>query len=93
VTFVRRLVLGSVLILVLTVGILFWTAERSLRQDLEGEIERTLASEAALVREALPADSTAWPAVVRRLAPHHPHRPRGLGSGRQRLPAGPSPSP
>jgi two-component system, OmpR family, phosphate regulon sensor histidine kinase PhoR len=74
VTFVRRLVLGSVLILVLTVGILFWTAERSLRQDLEGEIERTLASEAALVREALPADSTAWPAVVRRLATQIRHR-------------------
>ena len=38
VTFVRRLVLGSVLILVLTVAILLWVAERSLRRDMEGEI-------------------------------------------------------
>jgi two-component system, OmpR family, phosphate regulon sensor histidine kinase PhoR len=74
VTFVSRLVLGSVFILVLTVGILFWTAERSLRRDLEGEIGRTLGSEAALVREALPADSTAWPGVVRRLAAQTKHR-------------------
>jgi two-component system phosphate regulon sensor histidine kinase PhoR len=74
VTFVRRLILGSVLILVLTVGILFWTAERSLRRDLESEIGRTLANEAALVREALPDDSTAWPEVVRRLASQTRHR-------------------
>jgi two-component system, OmpR family, phosphate regulon sensor histidine kinase PhoR len=74
VTFVRRLVLGSVLILVLTVGILFWAAERSLRRDLEDEIGRTLATEAALVREALPADSTAWPTVIRRLANLTNHR-------------------
>jgi PAS domain S-box-containing protein len=74
VTFVKRLVLGSVLILVLTVGILFWTAERSLRRELESEIARTLANEAALVREALPAGSTAWPEVVRRLAVQTGHR-------------------
>jgi two-component system, OmpR family, phosphate regulon sensor histidine kinase PhoR len=74
VTFVKRLVLGSVLILVLTVGILFWTAEHSLRGDLESEIGRTLANEAALVREALPRDSTAWPEVVRRLATQTRHR-------------------
>jgi two-component system phosphate regulon sensor histidine kinase PhoR len=74
VTFVKRLVLGSVLILVLTVGILFWTAESSLRADLESDIARSLASEAALVREALPADSTAWPAIVRRLAVQTRHR-------------------
>ncbi|MFL5403239.1 MAG: sensor histidine kinase [Gemmatimonadales bacterium] len=73
-TFVRRLVLGSVLILVLTVGILFWTAERSLRRDMEGDIALGLGSEAALVREALPADSTAWPGVVRRLAAQTKHR-------------------
>ena len=58
VTFVRRLVLGSVLILVLAVAILLSVAERSLRRDLEGEIGRTLESEARLVREALPPDST-----------------------------------
>ena len=66
-SFATRLVLGTVLILVLTVGILFWVAERSLRRDLEGEIGRTLESEAALVREALPADSRAGPRRSRRL--------------------------
>jgi two-component system, OmpR family, phosphate regulon sensor histidine kinase PhoR len=68
VSFVRRLVLGSILILVLTVGILFWLAERSLRQDLVADIARGLESEARLVREALPSDTTRWQTTVRRLA-------------------------
>jgi two-component system phosphate regulon sensor histidine kinase PhoR len=74
VTFVRRLVLGSVLILVLAVAILLWVAERSLRRDLEGEIARTLENEARLVREALPADTTAWQAAVHQLARQVRHR-------------------
>jgi two-component system, OmpR family, phosphate regulon sensor histidine kinase PhoR len=74
VNFVRRLVLGSILILVLTVGILFWLAERSLRRDLEDDIGRALENEARLVREALPSDSTAWQATVRRLAVQAGHR-------------------
>jgi two-component system, OmpR family, phosphate regulon sensor histidine kinase PhoR len=74
VSFVRRLVLGSILILVLTVGILFWLAERSLRRDLEADITRGLESEARLVREALPADSADWPAAVRRLSAETGHR-------------------
>jgi hypothetical protein len=68
VSFVRRLVVGSIFILVLTVGILFWLTERSLRRDLETDIARSLAGEAQLVREALPADSLDWPATVRRLS-------------------------
>jgi two-component system, OmpR family, phosphate regulon sensor histidine kinase PhoR len=74
VTFVRRLVLGSVLILVLAVAILLWVAERSLRHDLEGEIARTLENEARLVGEALPADSTAWQAAVHQFARQVAHR-------------------
>jgi two-component system, OmpR family, phosphate regulon sensor histidine kinase PhoR len=74
VSFVRRLVLGTILILVLTVGILFWLAERSLRRDLEADIVHALESEARLVREALPADSTAWQMTVRRLASQTGHR-------------------
>jgi PAS domain S-box-containing protein len=74
VSFASRLVLGTVLILVLTVGILFWVAERSLRRDLQGEIARQLENEAALVREALPADSAAWPRAVRRLSNQTKHR-------------------
>jgi two-component system, OmpR family, phosphate regulon sensor histidine kinase PhoR len=74
VSFVRRLVLGTILILVLTVGILFWVAERSLRRDLESDIARALESEARLVREALPADSLDWQPTVRRLAAQTGHR-------------------
>ncbi len=73
-SFVRRLVLGSILILVLTVGILFGLAERSLRRDLETDIVRSLETEARLVREALPADTAAWQAIVRRLAVQTGHR-------------------
>ena len=73
-TFVKRLVLGSVLILVLTVAILLSVAERSLRRDLEGDIARTLENEARLVREALPEDSTAWQATVHQLARQVRHR-------------------
>jgi two-component system phosphate regulon sensor histidine kinase PhoR len=74
VTFVRRLVVGSVLILVLTVAILMWVAERSLRRDLEGDLGRALETEARLVREALPRDSAAWAVAVRRLASETGHR-------------------
>jgi two-component system phosphate regulon sensor histidine kinase PhoR len=74
VSFVRRLVAGSVFILVLAVLVLLWVAERSLRQDLEGDVARALESEARLVREALPADSLAWPAAVRRLSAETGHR-------------------
>jgi two-component system phosphate regulon sensor histidine kinase PhoR len=74
VTFVKRLVLGSVLILVLAVSVLLWVAERSLRRDLEGDIGRNLETEAQLVREALPADSTTWQTAVHRLGAQTGHR-------------------
>ena len=73
-SFVRRLVAGSVFILVIAVLVLLWVAERSLRQDLEGDIARALESEARLVREALPPDSLAWPAAVKRLGAETGHR-------------------
>jgi two-component system phosphate regulon sensor histidine kinase PhoR len=62
------LVLGTVLVLLFTILVLFWNADRSLRRDLESDVARTLVREAALVREALPADSLAWPATLPRLA-------------------------
>jgi two-component system phosphate regulon sensor histidine kinase PhoR len=74
VSFVRRLVAGSVFILVLAVLALLWIAEHSLRQDLEGDVARALESEVRLVREALPSDSAAWPGSVRRLAAETRHR-------------------
>ncbi|MDQ3224161.1 MAG: PAS domain-containing protein, partial [Gemmatimonadota bacterium] len=96
-TFAKRLVLGSVLILVLTVAVLLWVAERSLRRDLEGEIVQTLVNEARLVREGLPADSAAWQAAVHRLARQVRHRITLIDrSGRVRadsdFPIGPLPA-
>ena len=73
-TFVRRLVLASIFILVCAVGILFWAAERSLRRDLEGDIAQALEIEARLIRETLPADSLQWQAAVHRLANESSHR-------------------
>ncbi|CAN5901706.1 phosphate regulon sensor histidine kinase PhoR [soil metagenome] len=67
-TFAARLVVGTLLVLVLTVGVLLFASERSLRHDLVGDIERSLATEAGLIREALPPDSTTWSESVRRLA-------------------------
>jgi two-component system phosphate regulon sensor histidine kinase PhoR len=70
----RRLVLGTVVILILTVLILLWGAERSLRRDLEGDIAGSLEREARLIREALPADSAGWDDAVHRLARENGHR-------------------
>ncbi len=67
-TFATRLVAGTILVLVLAVAVLLLAAERSLRRDLVGEIERSLESEAGLIREALGPDSTTWDESVRRLA-------------------------
>ena len=66
--FATRLVAGTLLVLVLAVAVLLLAAERSLRQDLVGDIERSLESEAGLIREALSPDSTDWSESMRRLA-------------------------
>ena len=79
--FAARLVLGTILVLVLTVGILFWTADRTLRRDLEGDVARTLESEARLIREALPADTAEWSATIRRLATANGRRITLVDSG------------
>ncbi len=96
-TFVRRLVVGTVLILLLTVAILLWMAERSLRQNLENEIALTLENEARLVREALPTDSTRWQEAVHQFARQTRHRITVVDrTGRVRadsdFPAGPLPA-
>ena len=70
----RRLVLGTVVILILTVLILLWGAERSLRRDLEGDIAGGLEREARLIREALPTDSLGWDVAAHRLARESGHR-------------------
>jgi len=74
VSFAKRLVLGTIAILVVAVLVLLWGAERSLRRDLEGDIARSLENEARLIREALPADSAGWDESVHRLARQNSHR-------------------
>ena len=96
-TFAKRLVLGTILILILAVLILLWGAERSLRRDMEGDIVRNLASEARLIREALPADSLGWDEAAHRLAQQNNHRITLVdGTGRVRadsdFPPGPLPA-
>jgi signal transduction histidine kinase len=66
--FATRLVAGTLLVLVFALAVLVWTAKRSLRTALEADVARGLEREAVLVAEALPADSTRWPATLRRLA-------------------------
>ncbi len=70
-TFARRLVLGTVLVLLFTILVLFWSAERSLRRDLESGVARRLLREATLVREAVPDDTAAGAAAIYRLARQH----------------------
>ena len=83
--FATRLVAGTLLVLVLTVAVLLWTAERSLRRDLESDVASTLESEARLIREALPDDSSAWDETVHRLSRENGRRitlvdsPAGFG--------------
>jgi len=68
VSFTRRLLLGTVAALLLTVLVLVWSAERSLRRDLASDLGATLEREARLVAAALPDDEFAWGPAVRRLA-------------------------
>jgi two-component system phosphate regulon sensor histidine kinase PhoR len=65
-TFARRLIAGMILLLLVTVLVLVVAAERGLRTDLEREVRATLEREASLLREAFPADSTAWHQFVER---------------------------
>jgi two-component system phosphate regulon sensor histidine kinase PhoR len=97
VNFGRRLVAGTLLVLLLAMTVLVWSAERSLRRDLEGDIARSLESEAGLIREALPPDSLAWSEAVQRLSRQNNHRITLIdASGRVRadsdFPPGPLPA-
>jgi len=97
VSFAQRLVLGTVAILILVVLVLVWSAERSLRRDLVGDIRSGLENEARLIREALPPDSLGWDDAVHRLALQNGHRITLVDrTGRVRadsdFPAGPLPA-
>ena len=65
-TFGRRLVAGTILVLLVTVLVLVVAAERWLRGDLERDVRGNLERQASLLREALPADSLEWAHFVER---------------------------
>jgi two-component system, OmpR family, phosphate regulon sensor histidine kinase PhoR len=64
-SFAKRLIAGMVLVLLATVLVLVVLAERSLRGDLERDLEAALIRQAALVQQGFPADSLAWPGFAR----------------------------
>ena len=70
-SFTGRVVLGTFVVVLLAVSVLVWSTARSFRSDLQGEIEQSVERQAALVREAIPKDSLAWQAAVRRLGLEH----------------------
>ena len=72
--FAGRLVVGTILVLLVTVTVLVWTAEVSLRRHLESDFAAGLEREARLVREALPAEREAWGALIARFAAQNAHR-------------------
>ena len=67
-TFAGRLVLGTLLIIVVTIIVLVWSAEAALRRELEGDIRASLEREARLALHALPTDSLAWQATAEQMA-------------------------
>jgi len=67
-TFAGRLVLGTLLVIVVTIIVLVWTAEAVLRRDLERDIRASLEREARLALQALPTDSLAWQATAEQMA-------------------------
>ncbi len=67
-TFAGRLVMGTLLVIVVTIIVLVWTAEAALRRDLEGDIRASLEREARLALQALPTDSLAWQATAEQMA-------------------------
>jgi len=68
VTFTGRVVAGTVLVLVVSVVVLLWTADFALRRDLEGEVAANLRREAFIVREGLPAGPAEAQAWIYRIA-------------------------
>jgi two-component system phosphate regulon sensor histidine kinase PhoR len=74
VSFAGRLVLGTFAIVVLTLLVLIWGSERTLRRTLETELESTLGREARLVGLLFPRDSTRWESAIRQGSVEEGHR-------------------
>jgi two-component system, OmpR family, phosphate regulon sensor histidine kinase PhoR len=68
VSYTTRLILGTVLVLLVTLVVLVAGVERSVRRELESDLRATLERQARLVADALGADPAAWPAEARALA-------------------------
>ena len=67
-TFAGRVVAGTLLVLVVSVLVLLWTADVALRRDLEHEVGAQLRREAQVVREGLPDDPAAAQQRIHRIA-------------------------
>lgn len=66
-TFTGRVIAGTLLVLVVSVVVLLWTADLALRRDLEGEVAANLKREAQVIREGLPTDPTEAQARIYRI--------------------------
>ncbi len=73
-SFAGRLVLGTFSVVVLTLLVLIWGSERTLRTSLEIDLQAALEREARLVGSLLPGDTTRGTAVVDRMASEEGHR-------------------
>lgn len=67
-TFTGRVVAGTLLVLVVSVMVLLWTADVALRRDLESEVAANLRREGQVVREGLPADPASAQAWIYRIS-------------------------
>ena len=65
-SFSRRLLFGTLLVLLATVGVLVFSAERWLRADLERTVAATLGQHGRMLVLALPEDSLQWTGFARR---------------------------
>jgi two-component system phosphate regulon sensor histidine kinase PhoR len=68
------LVVGTLVLLCLTLAALVLAADRAFRRSLRASLELSLEQEARLVRAALPAADSGWAATVRQLAEGSAHR-------------------
>ncbi len=67
-TFVKRFIAGTFLVLLIALGTLAWHAGWTLQRTLADDVAAVLQREARLVRAALAADTSAWQGIVQRYA-------------------------
>jgi two-component system, OmpR family, phosphate regulon sensor histidine kinase PhoR len=67
-SFTGRVIWGTLLVLVVSVVVLLWTADVALRRDLEREVASSLLREAQVLRDGLPREPAQAQARIYRLA-------------------------